>query len=1465
MGFVRSARIRLAALAFLVGGCVVASGCAAQRDPINQVQIGALPKTFFVGQMLEDSSDDPEFYYRTTVVDVAAGAGSEELFTSSDAQPTVRVRWEITETKLIARLSYELIDNTDGTGTTGGPPRNDAPSVATVAAAKAPAASTTDGQIVASFTIQKHFDIRRSYNANTGEENNVVVENDTDRPWNQRDYVRVDWSKNLVTDAYDLDAASQMGLAGVTWDPIDYSISDPASTDAPAIDIPNGYLDVTNKAFAAPQVIHDPDYGDYPACQLVGDYPRISCNPSEVKLRLSFKKVVDTDYEPADWDGRKMDVFGFFTSDRYGYDRRYGIIDEKWHRYIARWNVFEKSHDPRKLACNTPELTPAGADVHRDLDLNGTEDECEDVGRGARCDEASHLCTMPLRDRKVKTIPWYVNRDFPEDIFAGGRKVVDTWSDAIRVGLLAGRLAECRRTKEQGCEAAMGWPAVWADDFVPPVGNSSTAEVPRVFVLCHNPVDPTKDDPACGAEGLSPRMGDLRYNFFTYVVSAQAQAPWGIMVDAEDPLTGEKVAGSVNQWGSTLDRASGQLVDLVELINGVTPPDGFIVGKDVSDWVAANQANGTAAKPAAMSATELTQRLAAFDPHAMAPFATGAPKTAAKKAGPKSARFKARMDALEGAGKLGPGNTAIMNRLGKLRGTDLESKMITPEVAQAAGFDPTQPVSKTGLSLASPFARMNPLMRRSLDRRGLMGRAKRHACRSEAPDGDHLIGLARKAQALFGTVDPKNAAAVKDHRDKIYQWARQNYAIGVFSHEFGHSTGLRHNFAGTFDSLNYDTRYWQLRTKNGTVTNQCAPGNTDGASCIGPRYVDPITDEEINGGINGFATSSVMDYPGDQALDMYLIGKYDRAALRMGYGGVVDVWNTPGMSVTGSGDGQQTAYEAIGLTDPPDLFGVRSFPTAGALTSTFKHYTEYASRFNLVDGCHDDGDPTTATAVLGKTCAGPALDVVDYRDMQDFAPVPAYASFATTASTVDPQGRVRRGYMFSSDEFADTGNVPSFRYDAGADPYEQIRFLEAAYENRYILDAFRRGRTQFNSESVTERIQSHFLDTIQLIAKTFGFAMVLEVDDPSKPDPTLLVNGNYGPLAMGTSVAFDLFARMLTRPEPGAYCSTGADKCPGTQPFGLTDFIYVADPDPLPAMIPYDFQVPLGKGRYIHNDFDYGQGYWWSDYQKQVGSFYDKTWAVYYLSESFDTFVSNSKEDFIDGRYKNINFATVYPEQVRRLFAGLLTGDIESIAPWADPAAGGTGIPNAGVAYPDWHTAAGLGVRPAQAKLVDPAFGFNEQLYAMVWGTMFFPTGFSRTFIDDARITALPTEQPSWPAAETYTFIDPATSVTYRARTTGTEKMFGVDREKSIGARMLEWANNLEFDAYLCKTDAQGFFLLNPDGTPQLILDKSGKPQVNPDSVGGAANLKRYVANIETMRQLVGTFVVPLEDVLPVP
>ena len=48
------------------------------------------------------------------------------------------------------------------------------------------------------FKILSHFDVKREYNAGTGEQTNVISENTTDRPWYDRDYMRVDWSVNLV-------------------------------------------------------------------------------------------------------------------------------------------------------------------------------------------------------------------------------------------------------------------------------------------------------------------------------------------------------------------------------------------------------------------------------------------------------------------------------------------------------------------------------------------------------------------------------------------------------------------------------------------------------------------------------------------------------------------------------------------------------------------------------------------------------------------------------------------------------------------------------------------------------------------------------------------------------------------------------------------------------------------------------------------------------------------------------------------------------------------------------------------------------------------------------------------------------------------------------------------------------------------------------------------------------------------
>ncbi len=1431
------------AVASVALGLVIASGCAEEREPINRVQPNALTKEFFVGD-IADPDDDPEFFMRNTVVDVAAGAGADGLFTSSDAQPVSRIRFEITEKLLIARLTYELVDNTDGKGTR----------------------RTNDGQIVASFGIESHFDIQRDYNASTGEENNVVVENTSDRPWNERKYFRVDWSRNLITDAYDLDTLSQLGIYyGVEWAPVAYYVNDPESEDRPVFDIERGYFDVTHKALASPLVIEDEYWGNFPACWLLGDFPTTSCNPSEITLRQSFLRVVDNDYEPLEIDGRMMDMFGFFTMDRFGYDRRYGVVDDQWRRFATRWNFYDRSHAEPAVACNTQETTAVGEDPHRDLDEDGTEDECADVGGGSKCDAVVGECTIPLRERTIHAIPWHVNLDFPADLYESTAEAVEAWNRAMRVAVVAGRLAECRRTGESGCEATMGWPSRWSDDYEPPKGDASPAEVPDIFVLCHNPVDPELGDvEACGEPGTSPRLGDLRYNHMTIIDDVEFMSPWGIMMDAEDPLSGEKISGSVNQWAYVLDRSASNLVDILALLNGEIAADEFLEGQNVSDWIKANQPGGSAERFNAMSAEELESRLGAFDPDVMQPYFANMPK--AKPGTPPAGRRAMRLENLLDEGRLGPGNSALSARLNALRHTSIEAEMASPEMIQQVGFDPTKPPSQEAIDRASPFGRVNPTIRRSQARAKRASIAARHSCRVEAPEADYLLGMAKRAKELFPSPDPEDKAAVIAHRKEVYDWARRETSKGVMAHEMGHAMGLRHNFAASFDSLNYELPYWQLRTQNGSVTADCAAGEADGEGCIGPRYKDPITDAEIEGNLSRYATTSTMDYPGDQNQDMLVAGSYDRAALRFGYGGVIDVWAQDDINVGGSGDGQSKAFELSAFTTSPGLFGVYYLPPVDPLDPyVFRHYSTYQREYELLGECSDSSDDD---AVLGKKCNGAPMDVVDYRDLSDFAPDPDYAQFTwgNQPKAVDPSGRVRRGYMFSSDEYADSGNVPSFSNDAGADAYEQMRFLESAFENRYIFDYFRRNRVQFTSEGTTARVQARYLDNLQLIAKAYFFGAVLD-GDPAAPTAEFLDDGNFGSLAVGSTLAFDLFARIMTRPDPGYYCI--AEACGGVQPWGVDEDMYVADWAPQPDVLQeggyyYDFSVGLGDGRYLHNDFDYTQGYFWGDYQTQVGAYYDKVWALYYLGESFDSFISNSKEDFVDSRYKNVNFATVYPNQMRRLFSNLITGDYSTFAPWATPPTDAVQTPPIVLEYPRWYDPTDVGTRPADSLLVDPNYGWNTQVYAMVWATMFFPTNWSNQWIHDARIAVLSTDEVNWPEIETYRFYDPRTGLTYRSHEAGTEDVLGKTVQMGTGARALEWANHLLTVSYLVVRDVNGDPVLQADGRPTLELDANGLPQQDPANEGSIAAFAAYVDTLDLYRQLVATFEQPIDE-LPQP
>ncbi len=67
------------------------------------------------------------------------------------------------------------------------------------------------------FPIKAHFDIKRDYNAATGEQTNVIVENTTDRPWYDRERPEL-FARTLRAAKAALDPAGVLN-PGVLFDP----------------------------------------------------------------------------------------------------------------------------------------------------------------------------------------------------------------------------------------------------------------------------------------------------------------------------------------------------------------------------------------------------------------------------------------------------------------------------------------------------------------------------------------------------------------------------------------------------------------------------------------------------------------------------------------------------------------------------------------------------------------------------------------------------------------------------------------------------------------------------------------------------------------------------------------------------------------------------------------------------------------------------------------------------------------------------------------------------------------------------------------------------------------------------------------------------------------------------------------------------------------------------------------------
>ena len=1269
---------------------LLAAGCTQGQPAVNRVQANVLDKHLF----------DGEWYFQQTVIDTPYSAS----YTFVGEQGSLeKIEWEVQQDFLIARRAYQYIANSEPDGVAG---------------------ETETGAAIAMYRIQSHFDIRRSYNPVTGEEMNVIEENTSDRLWYERDYFRVDWSENLVTNNDFLVGARIFD--GIETEPVAYFVE--PGTGHPhepkfvrdEDDATVSYMDIVNKMFVRPTTVDIPGFGEIPTCYLLTN-GHLDCAPGEITVRNSFLRVdPERDYEPMEYTGDRMERFGYFVTERAGYDEDYGVVESARLRFANRHNLWEQSHQ-RDAAGELVRCTESTADV------------CG--AGGARCDSAFGMtrrerndadtewlgaCTIPYRERQIRPIAYHVSANFPADLIGDAQSTIDGWNAAFNetVGSL----------RENECLADGGDAASCASE--------RTLER-RTFVMCHNPVT-AEDDVACGGEGTVAEPGDLRYSLLGWVSEPHASSPLGYGPSSADPETGEIIMGNAFIYGAAMETLQSFARDIIAVLNDDYSETDISSGEVARAWVERNRDPGSVVtgRPADDHVTSIdgynVDRVdAAMDFSWADRFREAGVTTSPLTSGNLADRveaFDAMLNRLGRAGAFGEGEGRGAARLASLRDTEIERLLTGPEMRMAAGIDPlVEPDEEAVLDRASPFRGMSLGHLNAIERAHQRMHQEGH-CILHADFADEgMLGLARAIQT-----------AVRDG-DGTLEWYGQNYDVtngdgdidyaqvnrmvrhpifhGVTQHELGHTVGLRHNFSGSFDALNYAPRYWDLRN--------------DGD--MRPRAWDPLSQAEIDGRIREYQYSTVMDYGNNFVVtDAEGLGHYDHAAIKMGYGDMVEVF--------------------ADVSNPQDVNWWHFIQTAGwpvPLKLSAFTGSEGVSAYQYTDW---------------PSVIGGLPQMQDRRDVAytSLRPDSYLASQGITDRLVDAEGRSNVPYMFCSDEQRDLG-PDCYLYDAGADPYETVNSVIDNYWNYYIFNSFARGRLGFSTESAAERVHGRYFKKLKYANQIYSlyrtlFSEVFEGNTTlesfyTRPD-------GMGAYTAAVGSAFELLTRVVTNPEPDNYRRTYLGD--GTEAL-------------IPGGTGLGGSVDPFQGRALTTTWNYDAGYYWFDQLDRVGYFYDKAVALQVLVDPQTNFLG--RDTAADVRRYQLSFYTSFAPAMTGFMRGLVGEDWETVAPR---------LSGDEVIYPD-------PLQLADASMpgipVDPNASFSIQLAASVYGMAMIPETFDRTYFERARVWLQNGPEGVTPSAETpvVSFTDPSTGLTYMAMSHPDED--GV--ETAPGAEMLAHAQAL--------------------------------------------------------------------------
>ncbi|MBX2798499.1 MAG: zinc-dependent metalloprotease, partial [Myxococcales bacterium] len=1119
------------------------------------------------------------------------------------------------------------------------------------------------------------------------EEGNVIQEN-VEPAWYDRDYMRVDWSRNLSDFGF--------SLAGLNAQVLGWSTGDDRSALAPQFDDSDGdgtidSLMLEQQVMLQPNTTVLPGYGAVPVCLFYGQ-AEYDCAATEVSVVSSFVRADDrVPYEGLAYDDRHMETFGYFSTQRLAYERAYGLVEPNRTRWANRHRLFEQSYrtdESGEMLCRK-----RGVGV-QPCSTFSPEDEPKPV-------------LLPVAERALTPIVYHAGPDFPEDLKETMQLVAEDWNtplaDAVN-GLLfwecveaGGRNPDCRELER--------------DDL-------------QMFVFCpNNPSLP--DDPAiCNTDHTGPdhrpdgvpdevRLGDLRYSIAHVFDDAQIRSPFGYGPSAADPIgtllplsgehtmhlgAGEIVSGTAYVYGHVLDLVSHQVADLVQLLNGEMAADQFVEGENVYAWVDAlrngtsqDLAGRTAGMPEAWSKGEVAERLGEISngfAHQLAELHDTPRPT-------DPAAFEEFMahagDVMQRSGAFGAGQAGAQAAFDALMASPHTDLLWSDDAVGMMGFDPST-TSPSDLAGRSPLELVDPSFLAERDA-GLV-LAGQHAV--DLDDGaftdSSLVGLALHYAELGWSYEQ----IVADVRKQTFR--------EVMLHEVGHTLGLRHNFAGSFDAINYRPEYWDLRQADGTVL---------------PRHVDPETDAEREGRIREFQYSTIMDYPGARNVGWAGLGHYDEAAVKFGYAGLVEVFTEVPEEESVPGLPNDVALHYMATYNMSNVYpSVLLWYNDGSILQM--HYTQYPGIAGNMEA-RADVPLDRLESVLAEN-----------------------GTFGDGLAVIDDGGGVKAGfpavpYRFCSDEFA--LGITCARFDSGADPYEAHQFLFERYVNDYVLNNFSRERYGFgNAPAYVSRLNARTFRPLRTWQRYFAlFHGLFDAEtDPNAAEYFAADNG-FGGWTAATDESFRFLTQVITRPEPGAHRSI-------TRPDGTE----VLSPSTTGAT-----DVPLISGAYYESEWNFDSGYHWFERQTRIGSYWDRMLALLTLTNTASTGFLGF-DTAIDPRNFAIGYQDLYRDQLAVVLGELLADEVDRLAPAVTD--------DGQMLYPD-PMAPDAAWPPADTRLVQPGAYWLVQYDAGLFGKALLNHGYDRSFINRSRMYVEGTGDAVTPAPDqpTVSFVDPVSGKTFTA------------------------------------------------------------------------------------------------------